>query len=109
MRCRHCCMGTESLPLSSFVFLRCRSATKCGPLVYPILGDPFLRSQRVVVIFSALLASLFFNVLFFQGSLEPICLDPDDDTTCKAFSCPSYDSLGLRIELVLANLCPSHS
>jgi hypothetical protein len=47
----------------------------------------------VVVLLLALLISLFFNVLFFQGSTRLVCLDEHDTSTCKAFSCPPCRSL----------------
>jgi hypothetical protein len=41
----------------------------------------------------SLLFSLLFSVLYFQRPPDPICLDPLDESTCKAYNCPSCHAL----------------
>ena len=71
------------------VAFKLRTETHCGPLLCRMNGDPFVRSQRMVLVFITLLSGLFFSTLFFQIPMEPVCLDPADESTCKSYRCPS--------------------
>jgi hypothetical protein len=66
-----------------------RTETDCGSLLCHVRDDPFVRSQRVIIVLITLLCGLFFSALFFQSLPEPICLVPGDDSTCKTYRCPS--------------------
>ena len=59
-----------------------RSDYDCGSLLWPIGGDPYMRSQRLLVVMLTLLCSLFFNVLFFRTGGKPVCqnLPPNNET-----------------------------
>eukprot|EP01051_Picozoa_sp_SAG22_P019225 SAG22_NODE_3482_length_1687_cov_1.232997_1_plen_520_part_10 len=80
--------------LAKKILFKIRSSTVCGPLLAKLEGDPFVSSQRMVMVFITLLASLFFNILFFQDKLEPICSaasgedGEDGEMVCKTFVCP---------------------
>ena len=65
-----------------------RTKTACGPLVLHLQGDPFVRSQRMVLVFVTLLGSLAFSTLFYQRPMEPVCLDAASEQ-CRTFACPS--------------------
>ena len=56
-------------------------------------GDPFVRSQRMILVFLALISSLFFSALFYNPQMQPICTDAANKSTCKLFRCPTCLSL----------------
>eukprot|EP01052_Picozoa_sp_SAG31_P027732 SAG31_NODE_2619_length_5365_cov_3.812002_2_plen_1415_part_00 len=73
------------------VVFKIRSGTICH-LFCSLKGDPFLRSQRLVIVLVSMLCSLFFITLFFNTSMDPICgIDTDKgQRICRTYSsCPS--------------------
>jgi hypothetical protein len=71
------------------ISFKLRTETECGSLLWRVPGDPFARSQRMILVFITLLCGLFFSTLFFQILAEPTCLVAGDDSTCKTYHCPS--------------------
>eukprot|EP01052_Picozoa_sp_SAG31_P044879 SAG31_NODE_7988_length_1546_cov_4.508815_1_plen_256_part_10 len=70
-----------------------KTQTKCGSLLCHYRGDPFSRAQRITIILMTMLASLYFNILFFVPGMEPVCANStslDNPTViCKTYVCPS--------------------
>ena len=71
--------------------LKCRARTICGPLLAPLDGDPFSRSQRFVLAFLTVLCTLFFQVLFFPVLSKLICSKnaTSGEQSCVQCICPS--------------------
>jgi hypothetical protein len=72
------------------VVFRLRTKSQCGPLMFHVDGDPFVRSQRMILVLLTLLASLFFSTLFFVLTIKPACTS-QEDLSCSRISylCPS--------------------
>jgi hypothetical protein len=80
------------------IAFKLRTKTQCGALLCHLQGDPFATSQRAIIVLVSLLFALVFSLLYFQRPTDPVCLDPLDESTCKAYSCPSCHALHGRAE-----------
>eukprot|EP01051_Picozoa_sp_SAG22_P003493 SAG22_NODE_171_length_16646_cov_6.580528_9_plen_390_part_00 len=78
--------------------LKMRTRTICGPLLFPLDGDPFSRSQHLMLAFILMLCALFFQVLFYPPLSKPICSVNigSNEKTCVQFVCP--DCIGLHAQ-----------
>ena len=77
------------------VVFKLRTNSVCGPLLFFVKGDPYVRSQRLVLVLITLLAALFFTTLFFSKQMDPVCTDAAQ-SVCKSYTCPScYELYGV--------------
>jgi hypothetical protein len=79
---------TKLKRVSSFTL---RTNTQCGPLIWRVAGDPYVRSQRMVVVLVTVLCSLFFSALFYRRHHDlTVC---SEASNCTSFDCPSCEEL----------------
>jgi hypothetical protein len=74
---------TKLKKLSGF---KLRTETQCGPLLWKVQGDPYVRSQRMILVLITVLCSLFFSALFHDNAVVSVCLG---GSACTLFACPS--------------------